>query len=168
MPCLKKNESTDMQTKYARELFVKGKKNRKAIALSVGFSPAVANNVKAKVETREGFKNAMFKLAKNSNRMALAAIDEFQRRGLNNFSNKDLVGALNAIANAWAKFNKVDQPKKDTAPVNRLRTVVMQNVENQNFIGAPTKANRLFVKDEPKVRNRGYNEERIEDLDLGF
>lgn len=157
-----------MQTKYARELFVKGKKNRKKTALSVGFSPAVANNVKAKVETREGFKNAMFKLAKNSNRMALAAIDEFERRGLDGFSNKDLVGALNAIANAWAKFNKVEAPRKDNQPVNRLRTVVMQRVENQNFIGAPTKENRLFVKDESKRKDEGYHEDKLEDLDLGF
>lgn len=82
----------------------------------------------------------MSKLASESNGVALSILHEFRMRGVHEFSNKDLIGALNAIGSAWGRFNtplmkNMDGPGTKLG-MNKLRTVIMQNVENQT-INAP-------------------------------
>lgn len=136
---ISKTGSTLKQTAYARRVFGAQGKDRKHIALDVGYSPAVANDVKAKIESKPGFNNAMAKLAAESNSIALQIMHEFQARGVKGFSDKNLVGALNAIGNAWSKFNgglMADERErnKNKGGGNKLRTVILQQVENQTIV----------------------------------
>ncbi len=145
-----KTGSTLKQTAYARRVFGAQGKDRKHIALDVGYSPAVANDVKAKIESKQGFHNAMAKLATESNAIALQIMHEFQSRGVENFSDKNLVAALNAIGNAWSKFNGPlldDGRKKDAPGGNKLRTVVLQQIEHQTL----NVENTPVVEEEPEL-----------------
>lgn len=133
-----KRGSSMKQMAYARRIFGGQGKCKKQIALDVGYSPNVANSISSHIENQPGFNNAMAQLAVDSNNLALAAMHEFKARGFEDFSNKDLVGALNAIGNAWSKFNTVTK-KDPNAPQsgNRLRTVILQQIENQTIQAPP-------------------------------
>jgi len=116
---------------YAKQLLGAQGTSKKQIALNCGYSPYVANSISSHIENKPGFNYAMTQLAVDSNNLALAAMSEFKARGFHEFSNKDLIGALNAIGNAWSKFN-VQPKEKDLHPSgNKLRTVILQQIENQ-------------------------------------
>ena len=138
MPKISSTGSTLKQTAYARRVYGAMGKDRKHIALDVGYSPSVANDVKAKLESTKGFNNAMAKLAAESNEIATQVMFEFKARGFKGFSNKDLVGSLNAIGNAWSKFNAgliatEKENNKNKTGTNKLRTVILQQVERQTI-----------------------------------
>jgi hypothetical protein len=122
--------SSMKQVAYARRAWGAKQETKKLIALDVGYSPSVANSVVSKIESRPGFNNAMAKLAAESNNLALTIMHEFKSRGVKDFSNKDLVGALNAIAGAWDRFNKglIERDRPVDNGKNRLRTVILQNI----------------------------------------
>lgn len=125
------------QMAYARKLFNADGVNKKQIALDCGYSPYVANSISSHIENKAGFHNAMAALAVDSNNLALAAMEEFKARGFEDFSNKDLVSALNAIGGAWAKFNSVGLNKEregNREGTNKLRNVILQKIENQTLI----------------------------------
>lgn len=167
--------STPKQTAYARRVFGGEGTSKKQIALEVGYSPSSANSIMTHIENKPGFQNAMLKLAKDSNNLALSAMSEFKARGFKEFSNKDLVGALNAIGSAWSKFNaplskhyNMDGPGTKLGN-NKLRTIILQRIENQTV---NTNTKEIL----PDVDNPGDNveegeEEEVEveeDLDLDF
>jgi hypothetical protein len=127
--------STPRQYAYATRRLNGDGRSKKEMALLSGFSPAVAENVKAKVENTEGYKNAVIELATKSNNLLLAAMTEYEARGLKNFSNKDLNAALNAIASAWDRVEKVRAPEKMKTPDgNPLRAVFTKRVETQTAV----------------------------------
>lgn len=136
---------------YARRIFGAKGRTKKDIALDLGYSANTANSVASHIESKPGFKNAMAKLAAESNNLALNAMAEFKARGFAEFSNKDLISALNAIGAAWERFNKAkrgddgdENPRK-----NRLRTVILQQIENQNV--RTIEAETSPAKEEPKI-----------------
>jgi len=129
----RQRESSMKQLAYAKGILGATGINKKQIALDVGYSPAVANSISSHIENKPGFHNAMAALAVDSNNLALAAMHEFKARGFHDFTNKELVGALNAIGNAWSKFNAIPKEKEDNPSGNKLRTVILQQVENQNL-----------------------------------
>ena len=144
--------SSPKQVAYARRVFGGQGVSKKQIALDVGYSPNVANSISSHIENKPGFNNAMATLAVDSNNLALAAMHEFKARGFHDFTNKELVGALNAIGNAWSKFHAVPGSgrEKDNLSTNKLRTVILQQVENQTINPA---------QEEPKVINVDPNPE---------
>jgi hypothetical protein len=131
--------STPMQKAYAMRVWGAKGSDKKSIARDVGYSPYVARSATSKIEGTKGFQNAIIALAKDSNNLALAAMAEFKARGLKGFSNKDLVGALNAISGAWSKFNT--ELKAETKPMsesgNRLRQIVLNKIETQTIVNNP-------------------------------
>lgn len=130
--------STPKQYAYATRRLNGDGRSKKEMALLSGFSPAVAENVKAKIEDTEGYKNAVIELATKSNNLLLAAMAEYEARGLKNFSNKDLNAALNAIASAWDRVEKVRAPEKMKTPQgNPLRAVFTKRVETQTAVFEP-------------------------------
>lgn len=144
-----KTGSTPKQYAYAvRKLNGEGRSNKEN-ALIVGFSLPVANNVKNKIENTEGYQNAIIGLAHESNNMVLAAMAEYKARGFKNFSNKDLNGAMNALAAAWDRINKTRAPNGSKQPENRLKTIVMQKIENQNVTNVT--ATPITKEEEPEV-----------------
>lgn len=127
------------QIAYARKTWGGKASAKKQAALDVGYSMAVANSPKSKIEDKKGFNNAMAALASESNNLALSIMHEFKSRGVQDFSNKDLVGALNAIGGAWTRFNQglIEHAKIEDNGKNRLRTIVLQQVENQTLNAGP-------------------------------
>jgi len=128
------------QMAYAKRMLGAQGTSKKAIALDVGYSPNVANSISSHIENKPGFNNAMAVLAIESNNLALAAMHEFKARGFDDFSNKDLIGALNAIGSAWSKFNVIPKDKSSNPHNNKLRTVILQQVENQTVNTSDTPA----------------------------
>jgi hypothetical protein len=126
------------QMAYARRVFGGQGKCKKQIALDCGYSPNVANSISSHIENKPGFNSAMAQLAVDANNLALAAMHEFKARGFTDFSNKDLVGALNAIGSAWSRFNAPAPNKDGATSTNRLRTVILQQIENQTVTQVPT------------------------------
>lgn len=133
MARLRKKGSSPRQLAYARRVFSGQGVNKKQIALDVGYSPYVANSISSHIESKQGFNNAMAALAMESNNLALAAMHEFKARGFEDFNNKDLVAALSAIGNAWDKFSAPIREVQKKDSTNKLRTVILQQVENQNI-----------------------------------
>jgi hypothetical protein len=132
---ISKKGSSMKQIAYARRVFGGQGKCKKQIALDCGYSPNVANSISSHIENQPGFHNAMAALAQDSNNLALAAMHEFKARGFADFSNKDLVGALNAIGSAWSRFNAPPPaPKGDGQGNNRLRTVILNQIENATIL----------------------------------
>ena len=131
MAFIKKKGSSMKQMAYAKQVLGAKGTSKKQIALDVGYSPNVANSIASHIENKPGFNNAMAALAIDSNNLALAAMHEFKARGFQDFSNKELVGALNAIGSAWSKFNVIPKVKAPSDSSNKLRTVILQQIENQ-------------------------------------
>ncbi len=129
-----KTGATLKQMAYARGILSGRYKNKKEVALSVGYTPNIARSITQHIESKQGFHNAMSALARESNDLALAAMVEFKARGFSDFSNKDLVGALNAIGQAWERFNPKETKKHLDGKENRLRTLVLQRIENQTVV----------------------------------
>jgi hypothetical protein len=124
------------QLAYARRLLGAQGDSKKSIAMDVGYSPNVANSISTHIENKPGFHNAMAALAVDSNNLALAAMHEFKARGFGDFSNKDLIGALNAIGSAWSRFNTIPKEKNSNQGENKLRTVILQQIEHQHNVTA--------------------------------
>lgn len=126
--------STTKQYAYATRKLTGGGRSKKEMALLSGFSISTAENAKYKIESTEGYHNAMLEMAVKSNNLVMAAMSEFEARGLGDFSNKDLIGALNAITSAWERIESRRNPAKAKDPgENPLRAAVMQRVENQTI-----------------------------------
>lgn len=133
--------SSPQQTAYARRAWGVPAQSKKQAALDVGYAPSVASSVVSKIESKPGFNNAMAKLAADSGNIAVSVMHELKARGFKDFSNKDLVSSLNAIAGAWNTFNKglIESQKPQDSGKNRLRTVVLQNITKQvNVTSAET------------------------------
>ena len=125
------------QMAYAKRILGGQGTSKKQIALDCGYSPNVANSISSHIENKPGFNNAMAALAIDSNNLALAAMHEFKARGFEDFTNKELVGALNAIGSAWSRFNAIEKDKKPPSEnANKLRTVILQRIENQTNVGS--------------------------------
>lgn len=149
-----KNGSAPRQMEYAKaRIFSNKRPSKKRAALRVGYSVTTANSAVSKIESKPGYINAVSKLSNESQSLALDIMAEFKRRKISEFSDKNLIGALNAIGNAWAKFNagpKVN-PKRDggyDSGKNPLRTVILQRVENQTISAPATTVETTPLPDE--------------------
>lgn len=130
--------STPKQYAYAQRKLTGGGRSKKEMALLSGFSPSTAENVKYKIESTEGYHNAMLEMATKSNNLVMATMAEFEARGMKTFDNKELIGALNAITNAWDRIENRRAPAKSKDPEqNPLRKLIMQRVENQTINMTP-------------------------------
>lgn len=148
--------STIKQVAYATRMMNGAAGTKKEAALLSGFSMSVAENVKHKVEDTEGFKNAMAQLHMRSGNLLNAIMYEFEVRGLTEFTNKDLISALNAMSGAWDRINnRQATAKMRTDEGNPLRAVLTRRVETQTAvieqIPAGAAANAV-VSPEPTVR----------------
>ncbi len=114
--------------------------SKKEAALLSGFSISVAENAKAKIESTEGYHNAMIELAGRSHNLMLAAMHEFEARGLSKFTNSELIKALNAIGSAWERVEKQRNPNKDPLDgKNRLAGIFKRTTVTETAV-IPTQA----------------------------
>lgn len=131
--------ATPQQVAYARRVWGGDAQSKRQVALDVGYSPSVANSCVSKIESRRGFNNAMARLAADSGNLALSVMHELKGRGFKDFSNKDLISSVNAIAGAWNVFNKgliqSETPQGDNGK-NKLRTIVLNRINHQTVNNA--------------------------------
>ncbi len=127
--------STVKQYAYATRRLSPGKaQSKKELALLSGYSMTMANNIKAKVEDTDGYKNAITVLAAESNNLLLEVLNQFKVRGLSEFTNPELIKALNAISGAWDRIEKTRAPNRLQTPEgNPLRAILQQRVETRTM-----------------------------------
>lgn len=131
--------STPKQWAYANRKLNGQGRTKKEMAILSGFSPAVSENVKHKIESTEGYRNALIGLAQESGDVLLALIQEYKNRGIDELSNSELNSAVNAITGAWDRIESRRNPIKSKDPEqNPLRRAILQKVENQTINMAPT------------------------------
>jgi hypothetical protein len=134
------NGSTPRQYAYANKLLNGDGLSKKDIARSVGFSPSLARNPKQKIESTEGFHNAIIELATKSNNILVAALHEYEARGFKKFTPGELATAVSTIMSVWEKFDKkLNPPEKEGGGTNKLRSIVLQRIENQTMNASPAK-----------------------------
>lgn len=143
---IRRGASTMKQQAYARKIFNGDAVNKKQAALDVGYSANSSNSIVSHIEKTPGFHSAMAKLAYESNNLALAAMEEFKARGFDGFTNNEMISALNAISGAWAKFSAPMQEKIDNTSSNKLRTIILNQIENQTVV----ESSKPIINQEPK------------------
>lgn len=150
MVYVKRGKSTMKQQAYARRVFNADGVNKKQIALDVGYTPHVARSVTTHIESKPGFHMAISRLAAESNNLALSAIEEFKARGFKEFTNAEMISALKVISDSWAKFSMParEVEKSNTSSTNKLRTVILQQIENQTVLSSDKPMVEQEVKDE--------------------
>lgn len=123
------------QVAYATRVMSGGAGSKKEAALLSGYTLSMAQNAKAKIEDTEGYHNAMFALAMKSNNLLLAIMSEFSARGITEFSNADLIKALNAVSGAWDRIENRRAPNALKTPEgNPLRAIFTQRVETRTAV----------------------------------
>lgn len=151
--------STIKQYAYATRRLSGTAKSKKEAALLSGYSLTMAENVKAKVEDTDGYQNALVVLGAESNNLLLSIMAEFKVRGLSEFSNKDLVSAMNAFTSAWAKIDERRAPNKLKTPEgNPLRSVFTERVTRTRTVAvgeAPANAEVPETQDAEFVETTG-------------
>ena len=130
-----KNRPSAKQEAYARRVYGAKGESKGDIARDVGYGERAIRSPKEKIESTIGFKLAISALAEQSGNVASKILNEFENRDMTDYTNKDLNGALQAISTAYSKF----QPKEEESPTSsgRLRSVIVQHVENQTIRTTP-------------------------------
>lgn len=153
-----------MQIEYAEKSFGAENRNRKKIALEVGYSVPVANSIVSKIESRKGYLNAMSVLVSKSNNLAISIFEEFKNRKMSDFTNKELIQSLGTISNAMDRFSQrlveAENPEGKNGN-NRLRTIVLQNIKKQVNTNTPVIEKQ---NDKPLVEyvvEEDYDEEEV-------
>lgn len=146
--------STPKQYAYATMRLTGQGGSKKEIARKAGFSHSVAKNAKYKIESTEGYQNAVIVLAHESNNLLLAILAEFKARGMKNFSNSDLIGSLNAMTKAWDKIDDKRAPSRLKTPEgNPLRAVFTKRVETKTVrFEEETKKEKISNKEKATAR----------------
>ncbi len=135
-------------------------KSKKEIALLSGYTKSMAENAKYKIETTEGYKNAMINLAQKSGNLLMGVMAEFEARGFKNFSNKDLVSAINAVTGAWDKIDTKRAPVAMKNPEkNPLRAIFTDRVQTRTVVMESVAA-------QPRIHESPPQEEEPIDLDF--
>ncbi len=127
------------QKAYARRILGAQGKTKKEIALAVGYSGAVAHNAKAKIENTEGYANAVRDLALETGDVVMYAYASIKNRNLDKEDLKTVLRAVEVLSNAFEKFSNNKNNDEKALKNNRLRTVLMQRVENQTINAGPVK-----------------------------
>ncbi len=126
--------SAAKQIAYAHKSFGAENGERRKIALEVGYSRTSANSIISKIESKKGYLNAMGVLVEKSNNLAISIFDEFKRRDISEFTNKELISSLGTISIAMDRFCQRMEAAEAPPPNpngNRLRTIVLQNITKQ-------------------------------------
>ncbi len=164
-----KNGSTPKQFAFAQRMMGGGGETKREVALLSGYTPSMADNVRAKIENTEGYHNAMAELAHKSNNLMLEALHQFEARGLNGFTNSELIKALNAIGNAWEKIEKQRAPNKIKTPEgNRLHGLFTRKTVTETAVIGPAAEDALPAVPED-IKDAEYSEAaKPEEIDLDF
>lgn len=126
-----RNGSTPRQYAYAVKKLSGDGKSRRQIALSVGYAPSVANKAVEKVETTEGYANAVMELANETGAGILGAIKRLHKEKIPEMDAKDLLETVKVLTSAWSTFTA--PLKQDTDKALPYKALLLQHVEQQTI-----------------------------------
>lgn len=101
--------ATTKQRKYAMGVLDEHK-SRREVALAAGYSNTMADNPKM-IEQSVGFRLAMAEQATQAGFLASGVMNEINARGFKDYSNKDLLHALDIISKAFERFVPKEKEK---------------------------------------------------------
>ena len=132
-----KNGYTTKQFAYAQNRLGAKGDTKKEIALASGYSLPVANSVVGKIESTEGYANALGALAMENGNVALKVYAELKNRDLSKIDFEKLLSSITILANAWSVY--VPKNEKTSEGGNKLREIVMARViESEKKDNDPT------------------------------
>jgi len=130
-----RNGWTKRQMDYIR-ITMNSDQSKYKSALQAGYSHATASHPGPRIEATEGFANARRAIALQAGEAVTAAVYEIvNHRDLSTISFENLLQMIKITADAMDKIAPTEQKtlqEQDTG--NRLRTIVLQNVDTQNVI----------------------------------
>lgn len=167
---IKKNSSTPRQWAYARNKLAGAASTKRELAKISGYGNGVAHNTSNKIEKSKGYKNAITELSLQSNSLLLKVMGEFDRRDLEEFSNKDLVTALNSISSAWSKIDTQRQMNKNKNPENNpLRSIFMKRSGDTPKVIEAEEVTQIPIEDKeeevPRIEKKKLTEEQQKELE---
>jgi hypothetical protein len=138
-----KNGSTLKQAAYAmHRLAPKGAKSRQQIALDVGYKPSVAKSITQKIESTEGYANAMRDLAAESGNVVLQILHTLKHKDMAKEDFKTLIQAADTMASVWDRMNIKPKEKGDGEKINNLK-VIFQNHAKGATVDATAEADTI-------------------------
>lgn len=129
-----RNGYTRKQYAYAQNVLHGVGTTKKEAALVSGYSPAVAHSVVQKIESTEGFSNAMSALASETGNVALQVLHTLKHRDLSKEPTQTLLNAVNTLANAWERFTPKEQKNLPDKGSNRLRAILLEPTKTHDAI----------------------------------
>lgn len=149
-----KNGSTTRQMAYAmRSLSPQEATSKREMALAVGYAQSVADKPGQKIESTEGYANAMALLASKSGNVALKVLHELQNRDLGKESVSTLLEAISTIGAAWERFTPQIVKDDEKIKRNSLRDIILEDVRvidaETKDVGTQEKAQVSTLEDDP-------------------
>lgn len=118
-----RNGYTMRQYAYAKNIMGAKGDTKKQIALSVGYSKSVAERPGQKIESTDGFNNAMIQLAGETGNVVLQVFHALKKRDMEKEDTETLLNAVDKLSKAFERFAPVK--KKDEQPrENPLRAII--------------------------------------------
>ena len=143
-----RNGSTMRQRAYALNVLrPAGKSTKKEAALAAGYSPSVAQSIVSKIESTEGFSNAMRDLAAESGNVVLQILHTLKHKDMAKEDFKTLIDAASTMANVWDKLNIKPKEKGDAEKINNLK-VIFQNHAKDATINATTEGATIHATED--------------------
>jgi len=138
-----RNGSTMKQRAYAMNVLrPQGKSTKKEAALAAGYSPAVASSIVSKIESTEGYANAMRDLAAESGNVVLQILHTLKHKDMAKEDFKTLIQAADTMASVWDRMNIKPKEKGDGEKINNLK-VIFQNHAKGATVDATAEADTI-------------------------
>ncbi len=104
-----------------------GIESRRQLAVSVGYSQSVADKVTEKIESTEGYANAMAALASETGNVALKALNVLKNRDLSKETTAQILDAIETLGRAWDRFTPQIVKADDNAKRSSLRSIILED-----------------------------------------
>ena len=157
-----RNGSTMKQRAYAMHVLrPAGKRTKKEAALAAGYAPSVATSIVSKIESTEGFANAMRDLAAESGNVVLQIMHTLKHKDMAKEDFKTLIDAASTMASVWEKLNVKPLQKEQPEKSNNLKVIFQNHAQNQTIKAVPDQAETIQaqpVGDQDQEQTEGATE----------
>lgn len=131
----RKDGSTMKQYAYAVKRLSGEGKSRRQLALSVGYAESTANHPAERIESTEGYANAVIELANETGAGILGAIKRLHKEKIPTMQTDELLETVKTLTQAWSTFTA--PIKQDPEKALPYKALLLQHVENQTIQAKP-------------------------------
>ena len=122
-----KNGYTRKQYAYAQKSLAPAR-TKKADALAVGYSESVANNALARIESTEGYANAISALASDAGNIALKFMTQLKHADISKLDVATTMTQLEKIVGVFERLTVPVKKETESKGVNPLRAIILEHV----------------------------------------